>query len=248
MNFSDNTLNLVDSERWKQVSMLSRIDFKMPSTTNTLESSHGHLNRKTPRNNSFWESLSRIAESFIIKTQTVNFRIRNNYNYTKRITIRKAQKTPMDKMNKMIDFYDTRQDHCNCGENKLESALYGIDIPCSHRYIKEATFPPCPVFEFHPVKQWNELVVEYTEIPSSTEIHQYDENEGKKKYAVNIIRRFSGYSNRDEIESFVQENYNSENDSFFICCKEVTLMHLIYRGIALFSCKKQSEKKAKMSD
>lgn len=52
---------------------------------------------------------------------------------------------------------------------------------------------------------------------------------------INTIRRFSGYSKREEIENFVEEYYISENDTFFICNKEVTLMYLIYKGIAHFS-------------
>ena len=243
MHFSENTINITDPGRWKQVSMLCRIEHKMPSTTNSLESSHGHLNRKTPRHNNFWEPLARIAESFLLKTQTVDFRVQNNYNYTKRTTLRKAHNTPADKMQEMFDFYSTRIDHCDCGENKLESAMYGIDIPCSHRCIKGASFPPCPTFDFHPVKQWEELIDDYVEIPSSTDINQYDENEGKKKYATNIIRRFSKYSNKEEIENYVKENYNSENDAFFINGTEVTLIQLIYRGIAKFSSKKKDEKK-----
>jgi hypothetical protein len=48
-------------ERWKQVSMLERVPARMPPTTNSLESIHGHLNAQTSRRNTFSRSLHRIV-------------------------------------------------------------------------------------------------------------------------------------------------------------------------------------------
>lgn len=47
MTFSD-TLVITDENRWKQVSLFERIQKVMPSTTNSLESSHGHINENIP--------------------------------------------------------------------------------------------------------------------------------------------------------------------------------------------------------
>lgn len=40
-------------ERWNQVSLFYRIQRAMPSKTNSLESSHGHLNETIPRRHNF---------------------------------------------------------------------------------------------------------------------------------------------------------------------------------------------------
>ena len=54
-------------ERWNEISMLQRINYKMPSTTNSLESMHGHLNKRSPRNNSFYSSIYRIQSQLSLK-------------------------------------------------------------------------------------------------------------------------------------------------------------------------------------
>jgi hypothetical protein len=42
-----------DRSRWRTVSMLERLDTKMPSTSNAIECVNGHMNERTPRNNTF---------------------------------------------------------------------------------------------------------------------------------------------------------------------------------------------------
>ena len=38
-----------DIEKWKKVSLFERVKLKLPSTTNSLEATHGQLNAKVPR-------------------------------------------------------------------------------------------------------------------------------------------------------------------------------------------------------
>jgi len=89
LNFASGTINLIDKKRCNQVSMLSRINFRMPSTTNSLESMHDHLNKKTPRNNGSWASINRLTKSFMIKLNLLDQKIEHNYAYTKHQTIKK---------------------------------------------------------------------------------------------------------------------------------------------------------------
>lgn len=44
-----------------------RIDHKMPSTSNNIESKHGHLNEITPRNNTFLGSIHRLNSINLIE-------------------------------------------------------------------------------------------------------------------------------------------------------------------------------------
>lgn len=63
--------------------MMERVFYEMPSTTNSLESSHGHINSKTPRRNNFWSALNRIV-TFLIK-QNFNYQNKINYNYRREV-------------------------------------------------------------------------------------------------------------------------------------------------------------------
>ena len=148
MKFENRRIITVDISKWNEVSMLSRIGFQMPSTSNSLESTHGHLNRCLPRNNSFWRSLFRLYEELSIKFTTVNDRIKHNYSYLKSKTLRKLKTTRPQEMRRMISYYETTCEKCNCSENKLESSIYSVDIPCSHRLFMGTQFPDLPQIEY----------------------------------------------------------------------------------------------------
>ena len=126
------------------------------------------------------------------------------------------------------------------------AAILRIDVPCSHRLAKGASFPECPKLNITPVEQWKTLVVAYNELPESQDTIAYDENKGNKTYAINIIRRYSGYTKKDEIEQFVNASFNSDGDECFINGKAVSMIQLIYKGISEFTQKKNMLKKAKI--
>jgi hypothetical protein len=46
--------------RWPSISMMGRVQFRLSSTINVLESFHGHGNEETPRRNDFIPSMARI--------------------------------------------------------------------------------------------------------------------------------------------------------------------------------------------
>lgn len=67
MNKSE--ITYFDEERWKQVSMIHRPEYQMPSCTNQLESSHGHLNSLVPRRNELFASLKKLMDEIVKKNQ-----------------------------------------------------------------------------------------------------------------------------------------------------------------------------------
>ena len=65
LTFYDDAIHISNTERWNSVSQIQRVHFKMPSTTNALESIHGHINSMIPRRNEFWNSLYRLIKYFL---------------------------------------------------------------------------------------------------------------------------------------------------------------------------------------
>ena len=55
--------------------MHRRTNYHMPSTTNTLESMHGHFNKRTPRKNTFFSGILRIHKELNIKYNQISDRI-----------------------------------------------------------------------------------------------------------------------------------------------------------------------------
>ncbi|KAK8895730.1 hypothetical protein M9Y10_013614 [Tritrichomonas musculus] len=56
----------IDEERWTEVSMSESAEFRMPSCTNQLESTHGHLNSAIPRRNKCFPSFRRVTRKVLM--------------------------------------------------------------------------------------------------------------------------------------------------------------------------------------
>ena len=106
----------------------------MPSTTNSLESCHGHLNQKTKRRKNFWSSLYDVSSRLMHKIHNFQKEIEHNFNYNKRKTFNHLNSILLgNRINQEITFYKTTIDYCQCSENKLLSSNFHLDIPCCHR-------------------------------------------------------------------------------------------------------------------
>lgn len=101
-----------DDPKWDQLSMCRRSKYHMPSTTNSLEATHGHMNAKTPRNNTFFSSIYRIHNEINEKFLNINQRINHNYSYLKRMTQKKLKSLNPITVQQMMIHYKTVKDQC----------------------------------------------------------------------------------------------------------------------------------------
>lgn len=159
--FIDGQISIENELKWNKVSLLKRIDYHMPSTTNTLEAMHGHLNKRSLRRNSFFCSLFRIINELNSKYSKINQRIQHNYYYTKSKTMKNLQKTDTSTLSNMIQFYESSQVNCQCGQNKLEMANFKINIPCIHQIALGAEFEDLPEIKLTLYNQYENLTIEY---------------------------------------------------------------------------------------
>ncbi|KAK8892033.1 hypothetical protein M9Y10_029255 [Tritrichomonas musculus] len=84
LSFIQNKIEITDPKRWQQVSLIQRKEYRMPSTTNSLESTHGHLNHEISRRKNFWKSMFKISNHLIQKVNTFQQNVQHNYNYQKK--------------------------------------------------------------------------------------------------------------------------------------------------------------------
>ena len=119
--------------------MVRRASYRMPSCTNHLESTHGHMNGSIPRRNAFWPSLHRICDNIMKKLQNFDSYYKQYYSNYKRKFISKCQNKSVDIMRKLIINYKTdfNTQTCQCGESIL---IYSM-IPESNRISKPFYFP-----------------------------------------------------------------------------------------------------------
>ncbi|KAK8854278.1 hypothetical protein M9Y10_016837 [Tritrichomonas musculus] len=226
-----------NQSRCDEVSMLQRRLCKMPSTTNTLESTHGQINRKTPRRNTFYSPLFRTFLCLNSKFESINKKLCHNYNYTRIKTLRQKQSLNNEEMINQCLFYQTTKDNCSCGQNKLESELYNIDIPCIHRLFNGASFKDLSQLSLNLEYQFNELLIDH-EFVSEDEIQKTSFDD--KTYAIRTIKQFSGFKDDKKISEYVNMYYNQEADGFYINNMEVQLIQLIEEGIFYFKQLKES--------
>ena len=70
---------IINEETWKNISQIERIELCMPSTTNALEFSHGHLNADVPRHNDFWTAMKRLVNFTLNKENNFEAAYKANY-------------------------------------------------------------------------------------------------------------------------------------------------------------------------
>ena len=231
--------------------MLDRIEFKMPSTTNSLEATHGQLNRNIPRRNNFFHAIYKISKCLIKKAESTNENIKQNYNSEKRKTVSRMISTNQTRLENEVRFYKTTKDSCTCNENKLNSALLGIDMPCRHRYHLGVQFPNCPESKVPLEISHNKLSIEYVtlEDDNSEIITSYEDFD--KKYACETICRFSKFKDKLEIMKYVNSVYCLMDHKEIVPGQEyingipLELVKVIDDGIIIFSEKHQKAKTEK---
>ena len=89
MTLDEDGLRISNQDQWKRISIKERVALRMPSTTNALESTHGHLNSKLHRRNEFWSSLYRLVSSLTSKDLNFQDRVKANYSRIKRLSYRR---------------------------------------------------------------------------------------------------------------------------------------------------------------
>ena len=246
MQFENGVIMIKNENRWKKVSMLERSKMCMPSTTNTLEATHGHLNGKTPRRNEFWQSLNRVTKALLKKDFLLNERIHSTYNNQKRKILKRVKMLPKERMESEIQFYETKIDTCLCGDTALMSAMLRINIPCSHRIKLGASFPCLEDVEFELIPSTTKCTFKYTiierEPPKTNEEHIC----WLKNSAISTIRRYSHFKHRSQIKEFVERNFSLGTS--FVNGRPLEYYSLVHKGILEFDVQRRVKENSKDPD
>lgn len=238
----DGEIYVSNIPKWTEVSMISRKDFAMPSTTNTLEAMHGQINRHVPRNNGFYPSILRLHNEMNDKYKNIVNQIKHNYSSLKLRVLKEMKKFNKQQMEQMIAFYDTSIESCQCSQNQLESANYQMDIPCMHRVYLGAEFPALPDIEIDPELQYDTLEIDYDLDTTEENIH-HDCLHDDKEYAYQTIKFFTRSKKDEKIKSFINSFHKSdeERDGFFILNREISVIEVISEGIRKFRTVKRNK-------
>lgn len=193
-----------DDVLWEHVSQIHRSKYKMPSTTNSLESSHGHLNSKIPRRNDFYSALSRLIDFTVAKTHNFRNAYLTNYNRACRKITQRYTGIFKVIVEKEIKQYNTSIESCECGETTLLSSMLLIDLPCSHRMMLGARFPDIPEkINLTLFNNFKNLVVNYKTVDRAPDDKNADINSIVKSMAAKNVRKFSKFKKFAVIEKSI---------------------------------------------
>jgi hypothetical protein len=117
-------------ERWREVSIRERVGAGIPTTTNSLESSHGHSNARTPGRNTLRESLRDIIGAMLTKSTTLWRCIQHNFVGEARELVRCPSNMDLVMMQQEVRDYQTTPASCNSGETIHLSRIYRVSMPC----------------------------------------------------------------------------------------------------------------------
>lgn len=234
-NTDKDKIEINDHVLWEHISLMHRAKYRMPSTTNALESSHGHLNSLVPRRNDFYSALTRLIKFVITKTHNFQQAYKTNYNRARRKTLERCNGIYNILVTKEIEQYHTIIGNCECGENVLISRMLLIDFPCSHRIKLGEKFPEIPD-NIHLILKntFQELKVNYKikERPSTNPI--IDVNKVVNKKAAAKIKKFTPCKNLALIENSIPE-VDVETETEFVSGMPLGYFSRISHGIHEFS-------------
>lgn len=242
-NIEKHKIEITDIDQWKAISMKERVDFKMPSTTNALESSHGHLNALLPRRNDFYTALSRIIDFVIEKTHNFKKAYITNFNRTKRKIEDQTSPFYRPLILKELHQYKSTIDSCECGEVALLNNMLRTNIPCSHKVVKGAQFPKPPDINLELSNSFDEFIVEYDEKKRTRSPHSKDINDFLKTRTIATIRKFSSCKNCVIIDKTVKQ-FNIDEETQFASKMPLSFYSEVSNGIQNFLDYKKNQKNA----
>lgn len=223
-----------DEARFNAVSMWRRIGTRMPSTTNCLEATHGHLNAEISRRNPFWASLAILHDSISDKTLHFHSAFVHDFRTALKRSRRRSAGLDPERMREECEIFQSSSISCACSETKHLSACYRTELPCSHRYAMGATKPAIPEFVIN--TEPSTLRIERSETHHRRDPAIGEDREVRRQFsdfAYRQIRRFSHTKNKEGVRTYVDAHLNISGPSALDV--PVAVHELIIRGIRHFT-------------
>jgi hypothetical protein len=239
--FIEEKIVIADEARWAAISMWKRVDTRMPSTTNSLEATHGHLNEAISRRNTFWASMAVLSDAIADKTVHFKTALTHDFRAALKRSRRRSEIIPPERMAEECAHFGTSDSVCLCGETVHLSSSYRADLPCSHRFSRGARKPQIPddmELQVRPSThdmQYSETIRDRAGQTGWTT----EEVQGLKMLAYRQIKRYSHAKNKEAIRQYIDEGLDLSGPSVLEI--PLSLHQLISRGIFHFTGKQTPE-------
>jgi hypothetical protein len=132
----DDAIQTGNCNRWNEMSMVSRIELRMPPITNSLECTHRRFNEATPRRITFCGSLSRIGAAIVDKAVKVRSRLSHNCERALQTSQRVGDAAVVrpEQLQRERVFYETSPTNSQCREIRRQFAMCWLIVPSAHLF------------------------------------------------------------------------------------------------------------------
>mgnify|MGYP001108436886 CR=1 FL=1 len=144
-----------------------------------------------------------------------------------------------DILQSQIWHYETNQEtnECKCSDSILQSAMLGVNVPCSHLIHMNVEFSSIEPPEIQLQNEFqSELIYEFKIHKSKKIVTDSNYYSRIRNSTVNTIQRFSHYKNKSEIVNYVCNKLPfSKTPRSFVFGYPTEAIHIIDEGIRVFS-------------
>jgi hypothetical protein len=239
--FNDQEIFIADPQRWAEFSMLTRIDERIPPTTNSIESINGHLNEVTPRRNTFWGSMCRLASMIEKSIERYSDSVRHNYHFACQRSLRESQSMGQTELHAQSCFYNATIEHCSCGRTLHYTRMFEKEMPCPHQLYRGAVVPVWKT-ETKLIYERSETSLEIvvTITPRVTKLEDDARKEWLHTLAVDNIKHLSRTRKpKAAIFTWVAENWPTDIGEHFALGIPLSVLSLIAYGVNEFATQRR---------
>jgi hypothetical protein len=217
---------ILDMGKWRALLMMERVTARLPSTSNALESFHGHGKEQTPPRNEFVPAMVRVPEMMIRKTVSFETALADGFGRAVRLSRRRASYGDLAIQEGESGPYGTTLEDCRCAETCHLAAMYRTACPCSHQYRMQAEKPRCRDMRLDLGEPASSLTIQLSQVSRVSAVRASSEQIAKgREHAVKQITRFSSSTTTAEIVAYVESRFRM--GSRFVLGRPVSLFGLI---------------------
>jgi hypothetical protein len=203
-------ITIILQSKWEKFSLIYRVTESVATTSNCLESFHGHENQKIPRNNKFWKSLYRTILSLEYKTVNAPFQVHHDVLGILRRLRYKATMLTEDEYLQESNFFETNHENqsCKCTDNLIINQLYGQSFPCHHLIRNFQANPEIAIERLNISRSTRNLITIIDEKPVKTNKNTKAKLSRRMEKIIRPIIFYTSKKHEDEIREKINQHFS----------------------------------------
>jgi hypothetical protein len=179
----------------------------------------------------------RLAEQIERSINAWSLQVRHNFNEATRHAVKLADALGVPEMDRQCQLYDTSTYICSCGQTRHARAMFERDVPCWHRYARDAIRPkmvdPPTLSAWDMIPKYRLRVKTYDRVE---EVPTEERKEFLVRLAAEKIKRRSGTGQKIKVVTkWMDDNFPSPDQmTAFVQKISLAVLIMITDGVNYF--------------